>query len=35
MEIKTWYEVSGNSSGNMGQQVYVNSILEPVVKPKI
>ena len=28
-----FYEVPGNSNGKMTHQVYINSILEPVVKP--
>lgn len=29
----TFYEVPGNSNGKMTHQVYIDSILEPVVKP--
>lgn len=28
-----FYEVPGNSNGKMNQRVYINSILEPIVKP--
>lgn len=28
-----FYEVPGNSNGKMGQRVYIDSILEAVVKP--
>ena len=30
-----FYEVPGNTNGNMSQQVYIDQILEPIVKPWI
>lgn len=28
-----FYDVPGNNNGKMSHEVYINSILEPVVKP--
>lgn len=32
---KDTHEVPGNTNGKMGQQVYIDQILEPIVKPWI
>lgn len=29
----TFYRVPGNTNGKMSQQVYIDQILEPIVKP--